>query len=110
MKFIAMLGATSVSLRVANLKKKNPLPPSLMFMMILRKRRKKSTCGLTWNCCIVGYAAIACGILCMPPLFGVADGVNCEEGGTQAVPGIGGIEAPILKVKRHNRCNKHYHE
>lgn len=109
MKFIAMLGATSVSLRVANLKKKFSATLSHVHDDF-KEKKKKSTCGLTWNCCIVGYAAIACGILCMPPLFGVADGVNCEEGGTQAVPGIGGIEAPILKEKRHNRCNKHYHE
>lgn len=63
----------------------------------LEFKGKKGTCGLTWNCCIVGYAAMACGILCMPPLtFGVADGVNWLEGGTQAVPGIGGIEPPML--------------
>lgn len=90
MKFIAMFGASRNEYE-ANLKKK------IFATLMMSLRIEKSTCGLTWNCCIVGYAAMACGILCMPPLtFGVADGVNCEEGGTQAVPGIGGIEAPIL--------------
>lgn len=54
----------------------------------------KLTCGLTWNCCMVGYA-IAWGIA----LLGVAAGVNCVGVcGTQAAPG-NCIDAPILSIK-----------
>lgn len=58
-----------------------------------KKEINKFTCGLTWNCCIVGYA-IAWGIV---PPFGVAAGVNWAcVWGTQAAAPCNGIEAPIL--------------
>lgn len=51
------------------------------------------TCGLTWNCCMVGYA-MACGKAPLTPCVAPA-GVSCAVGGTQVVPGIG-IDVPIL--------------